>query len=321
MTWMDKLASMGFKGASLVKMNRVRKFKNAHSVSDTTACDGVSLLPDTLSDLPGTSTRTWSIEQPTRENFSLWHHAMSLVYSRNGKLCSRLGSFIASPHTQNEWTLSSDNCTLCEQRSLTEFRLYERCSLLRFTRSGFEYKYAATSRQSPGFPLHATVLRLDDSTVRCHSNAPVCSDKLPPTSFLDTLLSWGYESLWDNLTFTGDGSWILDGLISGSLLIVHDGSYMPKVNTKICSTALIIYCKHTENILDAPGLRSLMRLTTIVENYSVVSALVLFSALSHSHRQVRHTDWLHRPLAEKQSQADVLRLYKKLLRELLFEVV
>ena len=64
-----------------------------------------------------------------------------------------------------------------------------------------------------------------------------------------------------------------------------------------------------------------MRLTTIVENYSVVSALVLFSALSHSHRQVRHTDWLHRPLAEKQSQADVLRLYKKLLRELLFEVV
>jgi hypothetical protein len=93
-TWMDKLASMGFKGASLVKMNRVRKFKNVHSISDTTACDGVSLLPDALSDRPGTSTRTWSIEQPTREDFSLWRHALSLVYSRDGKLCSRLGGFV-----------------------------------------------------------------------------------------------------------------------------------------------------------------------------------------------------------------------------------
>lgn len=132
MAWIDKLSLMGFKGSSLVKLNRVRKFKNVHSVSDTTACDGFSILPDALTDRPGTSTREWSIEQPTREDFSLWRHAMSLAYDCDGKLRNKLGDFIAFPHTHHEWTMSSDSTALCEQKSPTEFRIYKRLPLLRY---------------------------------------------------------------------------------------------------------------------------------------------------------------------------------------------
>ena len=124
-TWTDKLATMGFKGNSLVRLNRVRKFKGVHSVSDTTACDGRSILPHVLTDSPGNSSREWSIEQPTKEDFSLWNHAMSLVYDCDGKLRTALGGFIASPHINNEWTMSPDGLTLCEQRSPDKFAIYK----------------------------------------------------------------------------------------------------------------------------------------------------------------------------------------------------
>ena len=139
--WIDKLANMGFKGASLVGMNRVRKLKQVHSVSDTTACDGYSLLPEALTTAPGQSDREWSIEQPTKADFRLWSQAMSMVYECDGRLRTRLGCFIAAPHINNIWTLSSDDLTLCERVSSCEFKLYDRLPLLRFTRSGFEYVY------------------------------------------------------------------------------------------------------------------------------------------------------------------------------------
>jgi hypothetical protein len=102
--WIDKLANMGFKGASLVGMNRVRKLKQVHSVSDTTACDGYSLLPEALTTTSGKSDREWSIEQPTKADFRLWSQALSMVYECDGRLRTRLGSFIAAPHINNDWT-------------------------------------------------------------------------------------------------------------------------------------------------------------------------------------------------------------------------
>jgi hypothetical protein len=110
MAWTDKLASLGFKGASLVRLTRVRKFKQVHSLSDTTACDECSLLPEVLTTAPGNSVREWSIEQPTKADFQLWTHAIFMVYECDGKLRSWLGHFISAPHIDNEWTLSDILC-------------------------------------------------------------------------------------------------------------------------------------------------------------------------------------------------------------------
>ena len=194
--------------------------------------------------------------------------------------------------------------------------------MLRFTRSGFEYQLELTQAHSPRFTCHATVLPVNDSTVRCHSSASFFSPDPPPTSFLDTLLSWGHATLWDNLSFTGDGSWIQNGLVAGSLVIVHEGSYMPKVNNTVCLTALVIYCRNTGDILECTWAeRSLA-----ADNYrgeilgGVCAGLILRAAtmppaaypaqpqVTHCDNMgvVRHTEWLSRPLAEKQPQTDVL---------------
>jgi hypothetical protein len=55
----------------------------------------------------------------------------------------------------------------------------------------------------------------------------------PQTNFLGILHSWPNQSLWCTLKVDGDGSWILDALVAGSLDVVHDGSFMKKVTPKV----------------------------------------------------------------------------------------
>ena len=42
-----------------------------------------------------------------------------------------------------------------------------------------------------------------------------------------------------------DGSWIHRGLITGSLEIVHDGSFMVDLDPEVCSAGFIIYCNQS----------------------------------------------------------------------------
>ncbi len=48
--------------------------------------------------------------------------------------------------------------------------------------------------------------------------------------------------MWVSLNYSGDGSWILDGMLAQSLIIIHDGSYMKEISPDICSAATMIYC-------------------------------------------------------------------------------
>jgi hypothetical protein len=44
----------------------------------------------------------------------------------------------------------------------------------------------------------------------------------------------------------GKGGWIHNGLMRGSLIVGHDGSYMPHLANNICACAVVIYCTHTD---------------------------------------------------------------------------
>ncbi len=70
-----------------------------------------------------------------------------------------------------------------------------------------------------------------------------------PTTFCEILESYGNLSLWENLSYNGNGEWILEGLVAGSICIAHDGSYMPKESTTLSSAGIIIYCKNTKQWL------------------------------------------------------------------------
>ncbi len=48
------------------------------------------------------------------------------------------------------------------------------------------------------------------------------------TIFHGRLATYRSDSLWENLSVGRDKEWIREGIVSGSLCIAHDGSYMAK---------------------------------------------------------------------------------------------
>ena len=92
------------------------------------------------------------------------------------------------------------------------------------------------------FPNFASVHPLNDNTVALHSLAPPPVWLQPITDFWAVLHGYDNQSLWDNFDCDGDGSWITDGMITGKLAIVHNGSYMKEVNPHVCSAAYMIWC-------------------------------------------------------------------------------
>jgi hypothetical protein len=50
------------------------------------------------------------------------------------------------------------------------------------------------------------------------------------------------QSLWKSFTVDGDGSWICNGLLNNTLVIMSDGSYDENSANDVCSCAAAIMC-------------------------------------------------------------------------------
>ncbi len=88
---------------------------------------------------------------------------------------------------------------------------------------------------------------------KTHSSSPawsplhVCS----PNWLLATLASWENQTLWKHLRINGGaGDWIFSGLMRGSLVIGHDGSYMPHLANNAVACATVFYYSHTNQHVD-----------------------------------------------------------------------
>jgi hypothetical protein len=85
------------------------------------------------------------------------------------------------------------------------------------------------------------------SRATLHLYAPFPLSTPTPRTFLEALASFGNPSLWEGLSVDGDGEWILQGLSQGTLVIAHDGSYMPEDLVDLCSAGVVMYCKASKN--------------------------------------------------------------------------
>lgn len=128
----------------------------------------------------------------------------------------------------------------------------------------------------------------------------------------------------------GDGAWIPHAIAEGTIQFVHDGSYIRKVATKVCSAAFIIRCSRTHQ--QASG--TLVEKCNEADNYraealgSVAGLLVLkvttVCRLSYLHRITAHCDNMgtvkhgNAPDVippEKQVQVDLIILIKHLSKK------
>ena len=333
----------GFEGILLSWLNRVRKFKCVVHLSDLVLADGRTLRADVFDRTPGTSRQyRFPLEYPSTSDFALWEHALRTACIPGGNILSpglrlpaRLGGYVAEPHQHVEWFQSGDAETIffCPRDNIDdsydEFRMRTDGGATR-TCYGHHFNWAGTRRGVPPKDVQASVTLHEDDTVQFHSALPVYRTPPLKTDFWEILHSFPNQSLWRDFRCNGDGSWVHRGLMMGSLVIVHDGSYMPHVAKDVCSAGFMIYCKNYK--YKAKG--TVVERSSDADNYraeilgGVMIQLILRAASQRRSSPyhpapvecdnmgvVTHGNSTRRALPEKQAQADVLRCLKSLVLE------
>jgi hypothetical protein len=64
-------------------------------------------------------------------------------------------------------------------------------------------------------------------------------------TFLMKLQEGSQKQLWKSMQIAQDGEWILQAIENGTLLIAHDGSFMPHKNKSLCSAGIVLLCTQT----------------------------------------------------------------------------
>ena len=121
--------------------------------------------------------------------------------------------------------------------------------------------------------------------------------------------------------YDSDGEWIHQGLLMGTLCLVHDRSYMEDVTEEVCSVGVQIYCTATRQRLRC----GVAEKSEAADNYrgeilgAVILQLILRATTSRKHLPYKdvtifcdnkgvlgHGNSPKGPLLERQSQADLL---------------
>jgi hypothetical protein len=107
------------------------------------------------------------------------------------------------------------------------------------------YQWEYSSLQRPPLLSHFASIRtsiVDENHVRLHSITSIPASPTPPINVRAVLHSWGNDSLWRDLQLHGDGTWVVEGLIQGTIEGAADGSFMVEVCPDVCSAAFMLIC-------------------------------------------------------------------------------
>ena len=154
-------------------LQRVRRFKKAHFLSDILCADGCTVRPDMRTNEEIRSHRVFSLERPTRFDFDLWRQALRDTTSSQYTLESPLGCYLVLPHNADDWFASDNESKLFRKLDDGKFDVYSKLPDSRSPRRP-RYKLTESSRILPAnsAPKVATVLySAGADTVSLHSTA------------------------------------------------------------------------------------------------------------------------------------------------------
>jgi hypothetical protein len=110
------------------------------------------------------------------------------------------------------------------------------------TRSGQQFTSNRMAVGASNFRTYASITHVQQGQVLLHSSIPMYVPSSLVSGFEQTMRHFTNQSLWVSLEYSGDGSWILDGMLAQSLIIIHNGSYMKEISPDTCSAATMMYC-------------------------------------------------------------------------------
>jgi hypothetical protein len=172
------------------------------------------------------------------------------------------------------------------------------------------------------------MMHLQLGQVLLHSTVTVAISSVVSLDFETNLRSYGNKTLWKSLDNDGDGSWILEGMINRSLIIIHDGSYMKEISPLISSAASMIYCTKAKKRCKCMWAEK----SESAGSYQgeilggIVTQLILKAAATgykgkiprvdadcDNNAVITHGNTPHIPLSANQTQADLLPVFKNLV--------
>jgi hypothetical protein len=110
------------------------------------------------------------------------------------------------------------------------------------SRAGQRFNSTIMKNSPSDFDQYTSVTPSQLGQVLLHSLVPGFISLQPIYGFELVIKSFANQSLWLSLDYNGHGSWILDGMLAQSLVIIHDRSYMKEVSTQISLAATMVYC-------------------------------------------------------------------------------
>ncbi len=175
---------------------------------------------------------------------------------------------------------------------------------------------------------YASIIYSQQNQVLVHSSIPIPLPPVPKIGFDQNLRYLSNHTLWLSLDFNGNGSWILDGMINCSLIIIHDGLYMKEISPSISSAATMIYCTKTRarctctwaERSDSAGAycgeilgRIMTQLILRAAAASYQGSIPWVGADCNNNRVVIHGNNPNTLLSTKQTQAVLLWVFKNLV--------
>ena len=329
---MDCFIELGvFSMDQLCILSRFRKFFAVHSIAELLCCDGATVRQDVLRYRQGRSKRVFPFEKPLCRDLELWISALKLVTSPSLILDRPLGDYIIMPPRHDGWFTTADRREVYCVLDNNTHDIYT-CDMEEVRGRRPAYVWDRNEEGNPGVaPLLASVEVLDERFITLLSTAPVPHQSDGTQSFLETLHSWPNQSLWKYFKCDEDGEWIGRAISNNTLSFVHDGSYMRQIAPKLCSAAFVLSCSRTG--LQASG--TLVERCDSADNYraealGAMAGLLVIKAATTKRRRylsvlkahcdnmgiVKHGNAATTTCPEKQVQADVIMLIKKLIRGL-----
>ena len=235
-----------------VSFNRARKYFKVYFLSHLLMADGSRVNPSVLNPILSNHRYTgmrFPHEQPTPTDFDLWTHTIRRITSSTLTISPPLGKFLRLCPEYTSWQTDSNHSHLVQCKNSGIFHVYYRINNLKGTRSQNIYRFHHTTPYPPTCNLTASVIPLGSDTVNLHSVNTIKHDttahKIP---FLTKLQEGSHKHLWKGIQFDKDGEWVIQAIENGSLLIAHDGSFIPHKDKSICSAGIVLFCTQTGHL-------------------------------------------------------------------------
>jgi hypothetical protein len=222
----------GFSPTDLVSLNVMRMHEKVIHKSDIVLCDGKTIKAEMLTDLPGHSdSHKFPTQCPTPADLVIWKTALLKLSSNFIVLMVKLQEYISPPHLLPLWLLNDLGTTL-HHNIVWGDKLYHKVyspslnTLACRTRSGQRFDSTIIAYGPSNFQRCASVTLSQEGQVFLHSSIPGFVPVQPTSSFENVIKGFANQSLCASLEYNWDSSWILDGMLAQSLVIIHDESYM-----------------------------------------------------------------------------------------------